>query len=158
MNRFDYPCWVQEAYRHVVRRALEEVQRDGLEGDHHFYVIFRTRQPEVQIPPMLRDTHPETMTIVIQHQWWDLEVGDAAFSITLAFNGQKQRLTVPYAAIESFVDPGAEFGLRFDLLPAGRPQAADETTAEEQDSATADSASDNVVSLAEFRRRPRLVE
>lgn len=108
----------------MVRRALAEVAENGLPGEHHFYVSFTTRAPGVSIPRFLFDLHPEEMTIVLQHQFWELEVDAEAFSVTLLFNGTRQRLTVPFAAVQAFADPAAEFGLRFDGLAAGEAAAA----------------------------------
>ena len=159
MGRFDYPRMVHDALRQVVRLALSEVAAEGLEGDHHFYITFHTSHPGVQMPAFLRDIHPETITIILQNQFWDLEPGADSFSVTLTFSGARQRLTVPYAAIESFADPGVEFGLRFEppRQPAGgeAPAAAGSSPAEP----VAEPAEQRlakpgeVVRLDEFRKR-----
>lgn len=124
MGGFDYPRMVHDALRQVVRLALAEVAADGLAGEHHIYITFHTHHPGVGMPAFLRDVYPETITIVLQNQFWNLEVGPEAFSVTLAFSGSRQRLTVPYAAIESFADPGSEFGLRFEPAKREASQAA----------------------------------
>ena len=110
----DYQELVREALRDVVRRCLEVVAEEGgLPGDHFFYVSFRSNFPGVRIPAFLRDSYPDEVTIILQHQFWDLEVDREAFSVSLNFNASRQRVTVPYEALTSFVDPSAEFGLRF---------------------------------------------
>lgn len=133
MARFDYPRMIHEALRGVVRLALTEVAEDGLEGDHHFYVGFRTDHPGVRMPGFLQKLHPEEITIILQNQFWDLVVEEDAFAVTLTFDGRRHRITVPFAAIESFADPGAPFGLRFDVPPAAvqtAPVAGAPTTAQ----------------------------
>jgi hypothetical protein len=110
----EYARLVREALLDVPRRALRLAAREGLPGEHHFYVSFRTGHPGVSISPSLRARHPEEMTVVLQHQYWDLAVGEDAFSVTLRFGGVPERLHVPFASLTAFADPAAEFGLRFD--------------------------------------------
>ena len=109
----DYVRLVREALLEVPRRALRLAAREGLPGEHHFYLSFRTGHPGVSVSPSLRARHPEEMTVVLQHQYWDLAVGDDAFSVTLRFGGAPERLHIPFAALTAFADPAAEFGLRF---------------------------------------------
>lgn len=111
---FDYPHMMREALREVARQALEQVAESGLPGAHHFYLSFRTDRPGVEIPASLRERYREEMTVVLQHQWWDLEVDREAFSVGLTFGGSPQRIRVPFSALTAFIDPAAEFGLRFD--------------------------------------------
>ena len=113
-DRIDYQLLLQEALRDVVRRALARVAEHGMPGEHHFYIGFRTDYPGVAIPPFLRDQYPEEMTIILQHQFWELEVGPESFSVLLNFNARRLGLTVPFAAITTFADPAAEFALRFE--------------------------------------------
>ena len=122
LDRLDYPRLVQDALLEVPRRILAQVAERGLPGEHFFYVGFRTAAPGVRIPPPLRSQFPEEMTIILQHQFWDLEVDEEAFSVSLNFNASRQRLTVPFSALTTFVDPSTEFGLRFDAEPG--PAAA----------------------------------
>ena len=153
---FDYPRLVREALLEVPRRALRLVAREGLPGEHHFYLSFRTGHPGVSVSPLVRARHPEEMTVVLQHQYWDLAVGDDAFSVTLRFGGAPERLHVPFAALTAFADPAAEFGLRFD-----RPGEATVVT-EKKDRETGDENGDNeadgeprtgnVVDIRAFRR------
>ena len=116
---FDYQKIVQDALRDAVRRILAEVAEHGIPGEHFFYVGFRTTEPGVEIPRSLSQQYPQEMTVVLQNQFWDLEVGPDSFSVLLSFHGARQRLTIPFAALTAFVDPSAEFGLRFDGEPGG---------------------------------------
>jgi hypothetical protein len=105
---------VEDALRGVVRAALDHTLEHGLTGDHHFYLTFHTQAPGVVLPDFLRESYPEEMTIIIQHQFWDLKVGDDVFGISLSFDNQLAELTVPYAALSAFVDPSVKFGLQFN--------------------------------------------
>jgi hypothetical protein len=109
----DYQKFVEDALRDAVRRLLAEVAEQGFPGDHHFYIGFHTRHPGVAIPRSLHDLYPEEMTIILQHQFWNLEVSPEAFSVELSFSARRQRLCVPFAALTMFADPSAEFALRF---------------------------------------------
>ena len=120
---FDYPQMVETALRGVVREALTRTAREGLRGAHHFYVSFRTDAPGVTLPHYLLDKYPEEMTIVLQHQFWGLEVGDHKFSVTVSFQNRPEQLSIPFAAVTSFADPSVKFGLQFQV-PAAEPQAA----------------------------------
>jgi len=111
-----YDVLAQEAMRGVVKKVLTEVARAGLPGDHHFYITFNTQAPGVRISSRLRERYPEEMTIVVQHQFWDLEVSGQSFENGLAFSGVPERLLIPFTAIRSFVDPSVQFGLQFDLV------------------------------------------
>lgn len=144
----DYPELVDEALRGVARSVLARVADEGLPGEHHFYVSFRTDHPGLQMSPILRDTYPEEMTIVLQNQFWDLLVDDEGFEVKLRFDGKPHHLKVPWQAMKSFVDPEAEFGLRFDSHRPG-PEA----TAATDDADSEPQGPGDVVSLEEFRRR-----
>jgi hypothetical protein len=121
-DKIDYPAILQEALRDAVRRILEQVAEHGLPGEHHFYVGFRTRFPGVEVPRFLREQYPEEVTIVLQNQFWGLEVSPEAFSVLLSFGGSRQRLYVPFAALTTFGDPSADFGLRFQEAGAAAPE------------------------------------
>lgn len=149
----DYQGWLLDALRDVVRRSLTIAARDGLPGKHHFYVTFRTGAPGVEIAPSLRASYPEEMTIVIQHQYRNLEVTGKGFAVDLSFANVWQSLVVPFAAVTTFWDPSVDFALQFP--PGGEgaggpdtvePAPAVETRAEASPSA-------DVVSLDAFRKR-----
>ena len=109
-----YDLMVQEALKGVVRKILSEAARDGLPGEHHFYVTFRTGAPGVRLSQRLREKHPDEMTIVLQHQFWDLNVSEHAFEVGLSFSGVPERLLVPLDAVTTFFDPSVQFGLKFE--------------------------------------------
>jgi hypothetical protein len=119
-----YDLLAQEALRGVVRRVLADVARNGLPGEHHFYVTFDTHAPGVNISERLKTEHPEEMTIVLQHQFWDLEVDEHAFEVGLSFKGVPERLGIPFDAIKGFFDPSVQFGLQFETSAAAEPAAA----------------------------------
>jgi uncharacterized protein len=120
---YHYEQMVERALRGVVREAVERASKDGLRGAHHFYIGFATRAPGVSIPESLQSRYPEEMTIVLQHQYWNLEVGRDSFSVTLSFQRQLERLTVPFAAVRSFADPSVNFALEF-AVPEAKPAEA----------------------------------
>jgi hypothetical protein len=114
-----YDLLVQDALRGVVRKVLTDAAREGLMGEHHFYVSFRTEAPGVRMSQALREKYPQDMTIVLQHQFWDLNVTEHAFEVGLSFSGVPERLLVPFDALSGFFDPSVQFGLKFDLSEAG---------------------------------------
>ncbi len=117
-----YDLLAQDALRGVVRKVLTDVAREGLKGDHHFYVAFDTRAPGVRISDRLRGKYPEEMTIVLQHQFWDLTVTEQTFEVGVSFGGTPERLLVPFTAIKGFFDPSVQFGLQFEVTKdAGAP-------------------------------------
>ena len=113
-DRFRYDQYVDDALRGVARRVLRDVAENGLTGTHHFYISFRTSHPGVEMPDYLRARYPEEITVVLQHQYWGLEVAEENFSVTVSFNRQNERLVVPFAALTAFVDPSVRFGLQFE--------------------------------------------
>lgn len=121
-----YDQWIAEALSSVVKRALVFAAAEGLPGEHHFYITFRTTAPGVNMPAHLKARYPDDMTIVLQHQYSDLIVDDQAFAVTLRFQGRSARLTVPFAAVTAFADPSVNFGLQ--IKPAA---SAPETRVEE---------------------------
>ncbi len=114
-----YDRMVEEALLGVVRRALADVSENGLPGNHHFYITFRTDHPGVVLPEHLRQRYPGEMTIVLQHQFWGLEVEEEAFGVTLSFNDVPERLQIPFQAVVAFADPSVRFGLQFDVDDEG---------------------------------------
>lgn len=127
-----YDAMVEQALRGVVRRALSYAAERGLPGDHHFYVTFHTNDPGVDIPAQLRTRYPNEMTIVLQHQFWGLDVGEEAFGVTLSFSDVPERLTIPFSAISAFADPSVRFGLQFDSGQAEEGDAVTPVAAPEQ--------------------------
>src|ERR1700737_2502101 len=115
---FDYPKMVETALRGVVREALARAQREGLRGAHHFYLSFRTGAAGVVVPNYLLTKYPEEMTIVLQHQFWGLEVRDQDFSVTLSFQNRPEQLTIPFVAVASFAAPSVSFALQFEVPAA----------------------------------------
>ncbi len=110
----DYGNLMHRAMRGLIQNVLQDVADHGLPGAHHFFITFETTHPQAQIAAWLRDRYPSEMTVVMQH-WYDgLEVGDDGFSVTLNFGDQPEPLYIPYDAIKTFVDPSVEFGLRFE--------------------------------------------
>src|ERR1700761_5476978 len=121
-----YEALAQEALRGVFKAALKRAAGPGgLPGGHHFYITFKTRAPGVSIPPELVEKYPDEMTIVVQHQFWDLAPGETFFSVTLKFGGQPKRLSMPYQAVTRFYDPSVQFLLQFEAL---EPEGAGATT------------------------------
>jgi hypothetical protein len=154
-----YDVLAQEALRGLVRKVLTEVGQAGLPGDHHFFITFDTQHPGVRISSRLKEQYPEEMTIVLQHQFWDLTVSDSAFEVGLSFKGIPERLIVPFRALKSFVDPHASFGLKFDApqAPAAQEASAPAEIAAEPVAAAAEEAPPAegaaVVSLDAFRKK-----
>lgn len=116
-----YDDWTEQALRQVMVRAIRHVAAHGLPGEHHFYITFRTDHPGVTIPARLRAQYPQEMTIVLQHQFWDLAVDEAAgmMSVGLSFGGVGSILRIPLAAISGFADPHVRMGMRFRTAEPG---------------------------------------
>jgi uncharacterized protein len=120
-----YDLLVQDALRSVVKNVIADAGKNGLPGEHHFYVSFRTGAPGVRISNRIREQYPEEMTIVLQHQFWDLGISEHTFEVGLSFGGVPERLLVPFDAIVGFFDPSVQFGLKFEVQ--------DDTAAAEND-------------------------
>ncbi len=151
-DQMHYEAMAQEALRGVVKAALRKAALpEGLPGAHHFYITFKTEAPGVSGPADLLSKYPDEMTIVLQHQYWDLAPGETFFSVTLKFGGQPKRLSVPYAALTRFYDPSVQFLLQFEapLAAPGQAPAAESAPAP----APADPEAPNVVSLDTFRKK-----
>ncbi len=119
-----YDRMVEAALRGVVREAIARVAGFGLPGGHSLYITFRSDFPGVDMPDWLKAQYPEAMTIVLEHQFWDLSADEETFGVTLSFKGRRQRITVPYAALTAFHDPGVQFGLRFDQMQEAEEKSA----------------------------------
>jgi hypothetical protein len=150
-----YEEWTEQAMRQVMVRAIRHVAEHGLPGGHHFYVTFRTDHPGSVVPKRLRAQYPREMTIVLQHQFWDLKADDAAgeFTVGLSFGSVPSTLHVPFAAVTAFADPYIGYGLRFRFaeIADAEPEAVAEPDAPAEPAAEA--AEPQVVSLDAFRRR-----
>jgi hypothetical protein len=116
VDHIRYDLLAQDALRGVVRRVLQDAMRDGLPGEHHFYIAFDTRAPGVRLSPRLLERYPEEMTVILQHQFWDLSVSDYGFEVGLSFSGIPERLFVPFSALKGFFDPSVQFGLQFEVV------------------------------------------
>jgi len=127
-DRIRYDILVQEAARGVIRKVLQETAQAGLPGEHHFFITFVTTAPGVRISSALRERYPEQMTIVIQHQYWDLKAHEKGFEIVLSFSDVPEKLEIPYSAIRGFYDPHANFEMEFDDV---RPAVANESPVQE---------------------------
>jgi len=156
---FDYGRLMQRALRGLMAEVLGEVAENGLPGAHHFYIGIDTTHPGVDMPAWLREAHPEQMTIVLQEWFADLAVLGDRFQVTLNFNNRPETLVVPFDAVETFIDPSAKFGLKFDDYDAedgegafpGEDAQAGEAPAAATDGETADKSA-QIVSLDSFRK------
>jgi len=155
----NYGKLIDDAMHQVVRKALLLVQKFGLYDDHHFFITFSTNSPGVMISDELKERYPDEMTIVIQHQYWDLEITDTDFSIVLSFGNIKQNLTVPFDSLVSFADPSVKFGLQFqydielDLEDEGDAEVILLPAESEKVSDGPQGAANNVVALDSFRNK-----
>ncbi len=179
-SHIDYEAKVQDALRSVVKAVLEDTARDGLQGDHHFYIAFKTQAEGVNIPAHLVSRFPDEMTIVLQHKFWGLEIFDDRFEIGLSFNQKPEHLIIPFAAMVGFVDPSVQFALQFhevsdleeadndiaevaidmddndDMFLPDPPAAAEqasETVGGPAESEEGEDQRDNVVTLDAFRKK-----
>jgi len=154
-----YEAMAQDALRGVVKAALRKAAAPGgLPGEHHFYITFKTQAPGVSGPPEVLSKYPDEMTIILQHQYWDLAPGETFFTVTLKFGGQPKRLSIPYTAVVRFFDPWVQFGLQFEASemetspvvefpePEREPEATGEAPSEAEPAA-------KVVSLDQFRKK-----
>jgi len=129
VDHIRYDILVQDALRGMVRHVLTSAAKDGLPGDHHFFITFDTTAEGVELSERLRERYPEEMTIVLQHQFWDLKVGHEQFEVGLSFSGIAERLVVPLAAIKAFTDPSVQFSLQFETLDDADNDADDAAAA-----------------------------
>ena len=153
-DTINYGQLMHQAMRGLIARVLSDVAREGLPGEHHFFITFTTSHPGVELPDWLRERYPDEMTIVMQEWFKDLAVDDQAFSVTLNFGNQEVPMTIPLDAILTFVDPSVEFGLRFEAAEGEAPEP-DESPMIEIDDDADDDAKDSdaeVVSLDSFRK------
>lgn len=160
-----YDVLARDALRGVLRQVLKDAAEQGLPGEHHFYITFLSTAEGVKISPRLLSQYPTEMTVILQHQFWDLIVTDDRFEVGLSFNGIPERLVVPFSSIKSFFDPSVQFGLQFEpseesaeaTAPAAEPLAT-VGAALSEDVATDDTSSKSgegaeVVRLDRFRKK-----
>ena len=121
-----YDQLAQNALRGVVRDALRKVQRTGLPGDHHFYIAFNTKYPGVGLSPRIAERYPREMTVVLQHQYWNLTILEDRFEVELSFDNIPEKLIVPFNSIKGFLDPAVQFGLQFEVVPVEGDEAPKE--------------------------------
>ena len=159
-SSIDYESLVEEALRDVVKSALKIAETTGLPEEAHFYISFKTQFSGVEIDESLKEINPDEMTIVLQHQFWNLIVSEELFSVTLSFSGVKQNLVIPFAAVTHFTDPSVGFGLQFSPSEENTTSELSEVISsienknkkdidETKNISTAD-----VVSLDSFRKQP----
>jgi uncharacterized protein len=163
-----YDQLAQNALRSVVRDALRKVAKSGLPGEHHFYIAFNTRYPGVGLSPRIAERYPREMTVVLQHQYWNLTILDDRFEVELSFDNIPEKLIVPFNAVKGFLDPHVQFGLQFEVVPvagaeavgsSGESDQGDKSSGEKvagqaQEAEPSDTAGEKkVVSLDAFRKK-----
>lgn len=121
-DQIRYDVLARDALRGVLRRVLTDAAEHGLPGEHHFYITFLSHADGVKISPRLLSQYPQEMTIILQHQFWDLVVTEDRFEVGLSFGGIPERLVVPFSAIKSFFDPSVQFGLQFETADLSAPE------------------------------------
>jgi len=155
VDEMHYDALAQDALRGVIRLALERAAMpEGIPGAHHFYITFKTRAAGVTVPPDVLAKYPEEMTVVLQHQYWDLTVEPTRFSVMLKFGGMPKVLSMPYTAVTRFYDPSVQFLLQFEE-PVTVDEIVQEIEAAEPAKPPAPSDDDGpkVVSLDQFRKK-----
>jgi hypothetical protein len=130
-DQIRYDLLTQQALRGVVRSVLTDAAKKGLPGEHHFYIAFDTQAEGVRLSERLRAQYPEEMTIILQHQFWDLLVGEHGFEIGLSFGGIPEKLAIPFEAINGFFDPSVQFGLQFEEVTEGHDHQLSPTLGQE---------------------------
>ena len=151
-SSIDYGNLMHRAMRGLIQNVLSDVARNGLPGQHHFFITFDTMHPDVEIADWLSDRYPDEMTIVMQHWFENLEVTDEGFSVTLNFGDAPEPLYVPYEAIRTFVDPSVEFGLRFETQDEENDDPAPTPVEDPEDEPRVPSSDAEIVSLDKFRK------
>jgi hypothetical protein len=152
-----YDKMVETALRGVVREALARTMASGLPGTHHFYITFKTHYPGVKVADSLLADYPEEMTIVLEHQFWELEVAEERFAVTLSFKGRPERVDVPFEAVTSFTDPSVKFGLQFQpsdsTATPSPPAPSGKPTDDKKKGDKSAKTSAEVVTLDSFRKK-----
>jgi hypothetical protein len=167
VDHIRYDILAQEALRGVMRTVLADAAKKGLPGEHHFKITFNTTAPGVQLSDRMRAQYPEAMTIILQHQFWDLVVDDDGFEVGLSFGGVPERLVVPFDAITAFFDPAVQFGFQFETIDAdaagkapaspsaaeSRPEPSPSPAAAKEPSTDGQGGGAEVVRLDRFRKK-----
>lgn len=154
---------VQDALRGVLKKTLIHTAKEGLSGNHHFYITFNTNHPNVVIPEYLKDQYGDELTIVLQYEFWDLNVDETHFSVTLCFEDAHENIVIPYNSLISFVDPSVKFGLQFTPLleesaevkitQVDTSKTAKKKSAKKETSETAEEQTSNIISIDAFRKK-----
>jgi uncharacterized protein len=163
-----YDQLAQNALRGVVRDALRKVGKSGLPGEHHFYIAFNTRYPGVGLSPRISERYPREMTVVLQHQFWNLIVTEDRFEVELSFDNIPEKLIIPFNSIKGFLDPAVQFGLQFEVVPIeeeagpkeaeivtlnGKAKGEQTSDGESKETEAEPAAEQKVVSLDAFRKK-----
>jgi hypothetical protein len=149
-DTIDYATFIDNAMRGAVRDILRQVDRSGLPGKHHFFISYRTDYPGIEISPALKNKYPKEITIVLQHQFWDLRVEEDKFSVSLSFSNVPEKLVIPFAALTGFADPSTKFGLKFHNLVANHMGGTEE---ESKTAADEVKESAEIIALDAFRKK-----
>lgn len=155
LSVFRYDELVQKALISVVKEVLSDVAKDGLSGNHHFYIRFRTDHPQTRVPRFLKERHPEEVMVVLQHQFWNLDVSDSGFSVELSFDNIRETLYIPYNALTAFVDPSVKFALQF--IPRFDSNGGPDGSGNSSDDLGRDSpqvsSGDNIIRFDSFKKK-----
>lgn len=152
MKYLDYEYMVDQALLNVVRNAFEQVSKKGLKADHHFYLTFLTQFPGTSLPPYLVEQYPEEITIVLQHEFWNLEVKEESFSVDISFGDRQETITVPFKAIVHISDPSVNFELEFNpTISEVTPLPKTSSSAPREKNISSEKG--EIISLDQFRKK-----
>ena len=155
-GNFKYDMMVEEALKGVIVKVLKQAVTEGLPGKHHFYITFKTNRSDVDIPLFLKERYSDEMTIVLEHQFWDLKIHENEFEVALSFNDKKERLLIPFNAITAFSDPSVKFGLQFQEIKVTELENIDSRSIEKDGSKKQEkniTSPGEIVSLDKFRNK-----
>jgi len=153
MADFKYDELVQKALIGVVKEVLEDTSKNGLPGEHHFYIRFRTDHPLTKIPAFLKKQHPQEVMIVLQYQFWNLKVYNDHFCVDLSFNGNQETLNIPFSALTAFVDPSVKFALQFVPTFDNEPDPSDDNNDGTSDDDSKNSEDGTIINFESFRKK-----
>lgn len=149
-DTIDYAAFIDNAMRNAVKDILRQVERSGLPGKHHFFISYRTDFPGVEISTALKNKYPKEITIVLQHQFWDMRIEEDKFSVSLSFSNVPEKLIIPFAALTGFADPSTKFGLKFHNLVTDQMTSGGEESKTEADEIKE---SAEIITLDAFRKK-----